>query len=60
MATEKDLITSRIILRAILPVMKVVLEDVPSMKKKFKGVSARVLFHTTEDGKDSRTCTGIQ
>lgn len=56
MATEKDLITSRIILRAILPVMKVVLEDVPSMKKKFKGVKAKVLFRTTEDGKDIGAC----
>lgn len=52
MATTKDLITSRIILRAILPVMKVVLEDIPSMKKKFEGVRAKVQFVATEDGED--------
>jgi len=52
MATEKDLITSRIILRAILPVMKVVLEDVPSMKKKFEGTKAKVQFIAKEKGEE--------
>ncbi len=40
MTTEKDLMASRIILRAVLPVAKVVFEDVPGMKKKFAGVKA--------------------
>lgn len=40
MATERDLLASRIILRAVLPVAKVVMEEVPSMKKKFQGTTA--------------------
>jgi len=41
MATERDLLAARIILRAVLPVSKVVLNQVPSMKKKFEGVNAK-------------------
>ena len=44
MATEQELLTSRIILRAVLPVIKVMLEDDPKMKKKFEGVNATVQF----------------
>lgn len=40
MTTKKDLMASRIILRAVLPVAKVVFEDVPGMKEKFAGVNA--------------------
>ena len=43
MATEKELLTSRLILRAILPVVKVLLEDDPGIKAKFEGVDATVL-----------------
>jgi hypothetical protein len=44
MATEKDLLTSRIIFRAVLPVIKVMLEDDPKMKQRFEGVAATVQF----------------
>ncbi|PKL35103.1 MAG: hypothetical protein CVV44_23055 [Spirochaetae bacterium HGW-Spirochaetae-1] len=40
MATERDLLASQIILKAVLPVAKVVIEEVPAMKKKFQGVNA--------------------
>ncbi len=44
MATATELITARIFLRAVFPVMKVVLADVPKMGKKFEGVTAKVQF----------------
>lgn len=44
MATEKDLLVSRIFLRSVLPVIKVMLEDDPKMAAKFKDVSAIVQF----------------
>ena len=44
MATEQELLVSRIFLRAALPVIKVMLEDDPKMKKKFEGVNAKVQF----------------
>lgn len=44
MATERELLTARIFLRALFPVMKVVLSDVPSMKKKFEGMTAKIQF----------------
>lgn len=48
MATERELLASRIFLRAVLPVIKVVLEDVPAMKRKFERVTAKVQF-TAQD-----------
>jgi hypothetical protein len=44
MATEKELLTARIFLRAALPVIKVMLEDDPKIKAQFQGVSATVQF----------------
>ena len=44
MATEKDLLTSRIVFRAVLPVIKVMLEDDPKTAKKFEGVTAVIQF----------------
>jgi hypothetical protein len=44
MATERELLTARIFLRALFPVMKVVLSDIPSMKKKFEGLTAKIQF----------------
>lgn len=44
MATEIERMTSRIFLRAAFPVMKVVLSDIPKMKKKFDGVTAKIQF----------------
>ena len=49
-ATEKELMAARIFLRAVFPVMKVVLSDVPSMKAKFSDVQARVQFIANNDG----------
>ena len=44
MATEQELLTARIITRAVLPVIKVLLEDDPKTRRKFEGVSATVQF----------------
>jgi len=41
MATETDLLASRIILNAVLPVAKILVSDVPKVKKKFEGVTAK-------------------
>ena len=49
MATEKELLAARIFLRAILPVMKVVLEDDPVMKKRFEDVCVKVQFAAGPD-----------
>ena len=40
MTLSKELMASRILLRAVLPVAKVVVEDVPSMTSAFAGVTA--------------------
>ncbi len=50
MATENELLTSRIILRAMLPVMKLIVEDDPKMRKRFEGVSARIQFSADNNG----------
>ncbi len=44
MATTNELMSARIFLRALFPVMKVVLSDDPKMKRKFQGVSADIQF----------------
>ncbi len=44
MATERELLTARIFLRAVLPVIKVMLEDDPKTAKRFQGVNATVQF----------------
>lgn len=44
MATEREMLTARIFLRAALPVMKVLLEDNPALGRKFQGVTAKVQF----------------
>ena len=44
MADDRTLLATRIILQAILPVMKVVISDDPAMKKRFESVTARVQF----------------
>ncbi len=41
MADERTQLAARIILRAVLPVSKVALEQVPSIKKSFEGVNAK-------------------
>jgi len=44
MATPQELLAARIICRAVLPVIKVMLEDVPKVGRKFQGVTAKVQF----------------
>lgn len=44
MATEQELIAARIICRAVLPVIKVMLEDDPKVGRKFAGVTAKIQF----------------
>ena len=44
MATEKDRITTKIIIGAVLPVIKVMLEDDPVMKTRFQQVNGVIQF----------------
>jgi hypothetical protein len=44
MASEKDMLVSRIFLRALLPVLKVALNDNPKMLKKFNTTTATIQF----------------
>jgi hypothetical protein len=48
-ATPRELLTARIFLRAAFPVMKVLLEDVPAMQRRFHGVRATVQFTARND-----------
>ncbi len=52
MATPTELMSARIFLRALFPVMKVVLADDPKMKKKFAGVSGNVQFAAKDSAGD--------
>jgi hypothetical protein len=56
MTTAKDLITARIILRAMLPVMKVMVADNPRINRKFAGINARVQFRADHDGEPIGAC----
>jgi hypothetical protein len=56
MATEKEILAARIFLRAVLPVMKVVLEDDPVMKKRFENVRAKVQFAAGTDENHTGAC----
>jgi hypothetical protein len=53
MATEKELLAARIFLQAVLPVMKVVLEDDPVMKKRFENVRAKIQFAAGMNGSET-------
>jgi hypothetical protein len=50
MTTERELLAARIFLRAVLPVIKVLLEDDSAVKKKFGDVSAKIQFAAGPDG----------
>jgi hypothetical protein len=52
MATKTELMTARISLRAVFPVMKVMLADDPGMKKKFEGVTADIQFAAKDEAGD--------
>jgi len=56
MPTERDLITTKIILRAMFPVMKILLEDDLKMGKRFESVNARVQFIAKYNGEDIGAC----
>ena len=49
MATDKELLVARIFLRAVLPVIKVMIEDDPKFSKRFRGVTAAVQFVAKDD-----------
>jgi hypothetical protein len=52
MATQKEMMKARISLRAVFPVMKVMLADDPIMKKKFHGVTADIQFVAKDETGD--------
>lgn len=52
MATQTELMAARIYLRAVFPVMKVVLADDPGIRKKFEGVTADIQFTAKDDTGD--------
>jgi hypothetical protein len=41
---DREALTARIVLRAMLPVMKVLVTDDPAMQRRFQGVNARIQF----------------
>ncbi len=47
---EKDILISKIILKAVLPVIKVLLEDHPTFQKRFKDIQGTVQFTAQNDG----------
>ncbi len=49
-ATERELLAARIFFRAAFPVIKVILEDDPGMKKAFAKVQANVQFKARNNG----------
>jgi hypothetical protein len=56
MATPTELMTARIFLKALFPVMKVVIEDDPKMKAKFKTVTGKVQFVARDPAGDVGAC----
>ncbi len=56
MATERELMAARIFLRAVLPVIKVLLEDEPKMKRRFAGVTAKIQFKARDKDGDVGAC----
>ncbi len=56
MSDERTLLASRIILKAMLPVLKVLVEDDPKIKKKFEGVNARFQIEAANNGTNMGAC----
>ncbi len=52
MATERDLLAARLFTHAVFPVIKVILNDDPAMKNRFRDVSASVQFRAKNEGGD--------
>lgn len=49
MATERELLAARLFFRAVFPIIKVILQDDPKMKQKFKDVKAEIQFIARDD-----------
>ncbi len=49
-ATDRELLAARIYLRAVLPVMKIMIEDVPGIREKFSDTTATVQFTAENNG----------
>ncbi|MFP4040664.1 MAG: hypothetical protein ACLFS7_08990 [Desulfosudaceae bacterium] len=56
MATTEELMAARLFLRAVLPVMKVLLEEQPKLAGKFAGVDARIQFVARDEAGDVGAC----
>lgn len=56
MADDRTRLTTRIILNAIIPVMKVVVADDPRMKGRFAHVNARIQFEAFDNEERYGTC----
>lgn len=52
MATEKELLAARLFTHAVFPVIKVILNDDPGMKKRFQEVKAIVQFRAMDEAGD--------
>jgi hypothetical protein len=52
MATDTERLAARIVLRAVLPVAKVMLTDDPKTKARFEGINATVQFVARENGEE--------
>ncbi len=56
MASERDMLAARIFLRAALPVMKVLINDDPKVKKRFENVTGKVQFRAKDPAGDVGAC----
>jgi hypothetical protein len=55
-ATQRELLAARIFLRAVLPVIKVLLTEDPAFKKRFAKVNAKVQFLAKNEPADVGAC----
>ncbi len=53
---EKDVLVSRIVLKAVLPVIKVLLEDHPTFQERFKDIQGTVQFTANNNGEIMGAC----
>jgi len=56
MVNQTDIIKSTIILRAMLPVMKILVSDDKKMNAKFSGLNAKVQFKAKNDNDETGAC----
>ncbi len=60
MPASDEQLTARIVLRAVLPVIKIMLEDDPAIKKAFEGVSGSVQFRAEDADGPVGACLRFQ